>query len=57
MKRSCPRTSIYQASERDYKVVLVQDAVSGLYPQGLVETERIGVLIMESSDVLARILS
>ena len=54
---NCPRTSIYQASERDYKIVLVEDAVSGLYPIGLTEMKNIGVILMKSSDVLARILS
>jgi len=54
---NCPRTSIYQASERDYKIVLVQDAVSGLYPIGLTEMKNIGVFLMKSSDVLARSLS
>jgi len=54
---NCPRTSIYQASERDYKIVLVEDAVSGLYPIGLTEMKKIGVILMKSSDVLARILS
>jgi nicotinamidase-related amidase len=54
---NCPRTSIYQASERDYKIVLVEDAVSGLYPIGLTEMKNIGVILMKSSDILARILS
>jgi nicotinamidase-related amidase len=54
---NCPRTSIYEASERDYKIVLVEDAVSGLYPIGLAEMKNIGVFLMKSSDVLARILS
>jgi len=54
---NCPRTSIYQASERDYKIVLVEDAVSGLYPIGLTEMKNIGVILMKSSGVLARILS
>lgn len=54
---NCPRTSIYEASERDYKIVLVEDAVSGLYPKGLAEMKNIGVFLMKSSDVLARILS
>jgi nicotinamidase-related amidase len=52
---NCPRTSIYQASERDYKIVLVEDAVSGLYPIGLTEMKNIGVCLMKSSDVMARI--
>jgi nicotinamidase-related amidase len=54
---NCPRSSIYQASERDYKVVLVEDAVSGLYPIGLTEMKNIGVFLMKSSDVLERIRS
>jgi nicotinamidase-related amidase len=54
---NCPRTSIYQASEREYKIVLVEDAVSGLYPIGLTEMKNIGVFLMKSSDVLAQILS
>src|SRR5438445_995877 len=28
---NCPRTSIYEASERDFRVVLATDAISGLY--------------------------
>jgi nicotinamidase-related amidase len=54
---NCPRTSIYEASERDYKIVLVEDAVSGLYPTGSAEMKNIGVFLMKSSDVLARIHS
>lgn len=40
---NCPRTSIYQASERDFKLILVEDALSGLYEQGQAEMEGIGV--------------
>ena len=53
---NCPRTSIYEASERDYKIVLLEDAVSGFYPIGLAEMKNIGVFLMKSSDILARIL-
>ncbi len=28
---NCPRTSIYEASERDFRVALAEDAISGLY--------------------------
>ena len=31
---NCPRTSIYEASERDFRIVLVRDAISGLYERG-----------------------
>jgi nicotinamidase-related amidase len=49
---NCPRTSIYEASERDYKIVLVEDALSGLYPQGREEMNNIGICIMSTSDLL-----
>lgn len=31
---NCPRTSMYEASERDFKVVMTADAISGVYDQG-----------------------
>jgi len=40
---NCPRTTIYEASERDYRTVLVRDAVSGLYSRGEKELNNIGV--------------
>ena len=43
---NCPRTSIYEASERDFRIVLVEDAVSGLYDQGRREIEGIGVCVL-----------
>jgi hypothetical protein len=38
-----PRTSVYEASERDFRVVLAADAMSGVYDQGAAECRRIGV--------------
>ena len=32
---NCPRTSIYEASERDFRIMLVSDAVSGLDDRGI----------------------
>lgn len=49
---NCPRTSIYEASERDFRVVLVEDALSGLYPQGRNEMKNIGVRVMNTPGVL-----
>lgn len=49
---NCPRTSIYEASERDFRVVLVRDAVSGLYGRGERELAGIGVRLMSCSEVL-----
>lgn len=49
---NCPRTSIYEASERDYRIGLVTDAVSGLYEQGKKEMENIGVKLFTTSKLL-----
>lgn len=48
---NCPRTSIYQASERDYKVVLASDAVSGLYRRGQDELSNIGVKLIATHEI------
>ena len=39
---NCPRTSIYQASERDFRIVVVKDAISGIYGKGVEELANIG---------------
>jgi nicotinamidase-related amidase len=49
---NCPRTSIYEASERDFRVVLVSDAVSGTYERGINECRAIGVTVAEVSETL-----
>jgi len=49
---NCPRTSIYEASERDFRVVVAADAVSGLYERGERELENIGVRLMSSDDLV-----
>lgn len=48
---NCPRTSIYEASERDFRVVVVRDAVSGLYERGEHELLNIGVVLMTADEV------
>jgi nicotinamidase-related amidase len=48
---NCPRTSIYEASERDFRVVLVDDAISGLYDRGRQEMRNIGVELLTSEQV------
>jgi nicotinamidase-related amidase len=52
---NCPRTSIYEASERDYRVVLVEDAVSGLYERGRTEMTNIGVTLCRGESVVGRL--
>lgn len=46
---NCPRTTIYEASERDYRIVLVEDAVSGIYEKGKEELRNIGVRLLSTS--------
>jgi nicotinamidase-related amidase len=48
---NCPRTSIYQASERDFRIVLAHDALSGLYQRGEHELEGIGVHLIRASEI------
>ncbi len=49
---NCPRTTVYEASERDYRVVLVSDATSGVYERGVRELEGIGVAVWETADAV-----
>ncbi|MGI8832615.1 MAG: cysteine hydrolase family protein, partial [Nitrososphaeraceae archaeon] len=46
---NCPRTTIYEASERDFRIVLVKDATSVIYDLGLEELKNIGVSIMDAN--------
>ncbi|MFH5183450.1 cysteine hydrolase family protein [Paenibacillus sp. TAB 01] len=41
---NCPRTSIYEASDRDFRIAVVEDAMSQLYDQGFQELRNIGVI-------------
>ena len=50
---NCPRTSIYEASERDFRVVLVSDAVSAIYQRGIDECRAIGVAVRDTAQTLA----
>ncbi len=49
---NCPRSTVYEASERDLRVVLVSDATSGLYDRGVLELENIGVNLMGAEEIL-----
>lgn len=52
---NCPRASIYEASERDYKIAVARDAISGIYEQGVVELERIGVWVATAKDIIQKV--
>jgi nicotinamidase-related amidase len=49
---NCPRTSIYEAGERDYRIGLVTDAVSGLYDRAEQEMKGIGVNLFTTESLL-----
>lgn len=49
---NCPRTTLYEASERDYRLVFVPDATSGVYERGVEELENIGVGIRETDQTI-----
>ncbi len=42
---------MYEASERDFRVVCVEDAISGMYDQGRRELDNIGVLRLSAASV------
>ena len=48
---NCPRTTIYEATALDFRVVAVSDAVSGVYDRGLEELKGIGVVVLASEEV------
>jgi nicotinamidase-related amidase len=50
---NCPRSTVYGASMRDFRTVLLADAVSGVYEQGLRELNNIGVPTPSSYEWLA----
>ena len=52
---NCPRTTIYEASERDFRIVLATDAISQVYERGLAELKNIGVSLLSSSDIIRRL--
>ena len=54
---NCPRTSIYEASERDFKIVLVEDAISGLYQKGKEEMSNIGVQVTNAETVKKAVIA
>jgi len=49
---NCPRTTVYEASERDYRLVFVPDATSGVYERGIKELENIGVAVQDTADTI-----
>ncbi|HEX7364238.1 MAG TPA: isochorismatase family cysteine hydrolase [Dehalococcoidia bacterium] len=53
---NCPRTTVYEASERDFRIVLVTDAVSRTYKRGLLELENIGVKLVKTKEFISELV-
>ncbi|WP_156685773.1 cysteine hydrolase family protein [Mycobacterium sp. Marseille-P9652] len=54
---NCPRATLFDASERDYRTVLVQDATSQVTAERLHDLTLIGVTLTETSAVEERLAS
>jgi nicotinamidase-related amidase len=52
---NCPRATIVEGSERDYRVVVAADAISGVQPWHLQEAGSIGVLHAPTGAITANI--
>jgi len=52
---NCPRATLFDASERDFRAALVQDAVSQTSYERLADLERIGITLYSTTDVLASV--
>lgn len=52
---NCPRATIYEASERDYKVVVLEDAVSGIYEKAKEELRHIGIRVWPTRKLIDKI--
>jgi nicotinamidase-related amidase len=54
---NCPRATIYEASERDYRLVVVADALSGIYTRAKKELRNIGVEVWTAAKILKKLES
>ncbi|MBA3749579.1 MAG: cysteine hydrolase [Nitrosopumilus sp.] len=50
---NCPRTTIYEASERDFKIILAKDATSLVYDKALEELKNIGISLMDADECIS----
>jgi nicotinamidase-related amidase len=52
---NCPRTTMYEASERDFRIVAIIDAISGIYERGREELKGIGVHLATADECVEAI--
>jgi len=50
---NCPRTTIYEASERDFRIILAKDATSLVYDKALQELKNIGIFLMNTDECIS----
>ncbi len=50
---NCPRATLFGASERDFRTVVVADATSQVHERGLAEAASLGVSVFSTNEVLA----
>ena len=51
----CFYCTIYEASERDFRIITIKDAISGLYEQGEKEMRNIGVGVTTTRKLAERL--
>jgi len=49
---NCPRTTVYDASCRDYRIVFVPEATSGTYERGVAELSDVGVAVKTAQETV-----
>ena len=52
---NCPRATLFDASQRDYRVVVVEDATSRVTPERLADTVALGVHALTTETVIRHI--
>lgn len=52
---NCPRTTVYEASERDFGLIVVPDALSQGYPRAFDECAGIGARLLSADDLLTQL--
>ncbi|WP_229123695.1 isochorismatase family protein [Enemella evansiae] len=53
---NCPRATLFDATERDFRSVLVVDAVSQLSDERLTDLEAIGVRLLQTRHVVDQLV-
>lgn len=54
---NCPRAAVYGASERDYRVLIASDAISGVKPDHLNEAAQMGIVHTPTTEITSRLRS